>query len=609
MTSPGGDLTAEQRRIVDLPVQAQTLVTAAAGTGKTHVLAGRLMELVRRDGLSPGDEVLVLSFSRAAVAELRSRVGRLGGEAKYVGSATFDSFATRLLAGADPADGWQELDYEGRVRAATDLLTHGPAPDELKLLRHVLIDEFQDLTATRAELVKVLLRTIESGFTIFGDPAQAIYGHQVSRSGESAMSNAALNGWLRENFSQSLTECRLTQEHRALTAQTRSVSVIGARLRESSVDNIAVAHDIRTALLELPTVSLKTARRMLLRQAPTQSALLCRTNGEALKVSQTLFDLDVPHRYQRRGEDKAAAAWLGAVVSGIDEHRAGQRTIMERLALIAEADSSQAELLFGLLRRLDPARGHQVDLRRIADRVRCGDLPEELNQVVDSPIVVSTIHRAKGLEFDRVLLCQPRVMEVNDQSEENRILYVGLSRARREIFHMERPDTSGLSVDPATGRWVRRGFGPNHWKVFDFEVLGRDTDSLNPAGALFLEADVVWTQEYLRTAVTPGDPVKVELLHESRDGVPVAYYAVRHEGTLVGLTSDEFARTLHRALGSRGHVRWPTSIDGLHVEFVDTVAGHASVGRAHGLGGNGLWMRVRVFGLGALQFRASEESG
>ena len=39
--------------------------------------------------------------------------------------------------------------------------------------------------------------------------------------------------------------------------------------------------------------------------------LLTRTNGEALVLSRALFDAGVPHRYQRRGQEKAAPAWLG----------------------------------------------------------------------------------------------------------------------------------------------------------------------------------------------------------------------------------------------------------------------------------------------------------
>ena len=84
------------------------LSAAAAGTGKTHTLAGRLTRLIERDGLGAGDDVLVLSFSRAAVAELRRRISGLAGDARYVGVATFDSFATRLLAAAEPDGSWSD---------------------------------------------------------------------------------------------------------------------------------------------------------------------------------------------------------------------------------------------------------------------------------------------------------------------------------------------------------------------------------------------------------------------------------------------------------------------------------------------------------------------
>jgi hypothetical protein len=279
-----------------------------------------------------------------------------------------------------------------------------------------------------------------------------------------------------------------------------------------------------------------------------------------------------------------------------------------RLERTAETISVSPDMLYGLLRALGPGHGREIDLRRIADRVREGDLPEALNEVAPSPVVVSTIHRAKGLEFDRVLLTGPQDRNASAPGEENRILYVALSRARREIFHVDQPDTAGLSRNPATRRWARHGFGTAKWKVREFEVTGPDTHSLHPAGAWLLQADVGDTQDYLRTAVRPGDPVVLELLGQRPGGDPAAHYAIHHDGQAVGVTSDEFGRVLGRALGVRRRATWPQRIGGLHVELVDTVAGHASVGQAHGLGGCGLWLRIRVFGLGVLRFGAGEDS-
>jgi AAA domain/UvrD-like helicase C-terminal domain len=599
---PAGDFTAEQMEIINLPVDAHALVSAAAGTGKTHTLAGRLTRLVEGEGLSAGDDVLVLSFSRAAVAELRRRITSLAGDARYVGATTFDSFATRILAEAEPAGLLSRMDYESRIRAAVDLLSGPGIPDEVKLVRHVLVDEIQDLVGSRAQLVTALLERADAGFTLFGDPAQAIYGHQED--GTSAKID--LHAWVRDRFAGDPVTLHLTHDHRACTPQARMVAAVGAQLRRPGTDHTAVAHGLRTIFLGLPTVGLTAARRMLVRRNEETNALLTRTNGEALVLSRALFDAGIPHRHQRPGEDKAAPAWIGELTAGLSDTHATRAMLDTRLERAAAAMSVHPGTLYGFLRSLGPGHGRAVDLRRITDRIREGDLPEELNAVVPSPVVVSTIHRAKGLEFDRVLLTDPRDNDASDPGEENRVLYVALSRARREIFHVNQPDTRGLSRDPATRRWVRHGFGRLRWKIREIEVTGRDTHSLHPAGTWLLRTDVRDTQDYLATRVGPGDPVTLELLHQRPGEDPVAHYAVYHDGHGVGLTSENFGRLLGRALGARSRAHWPQRIEGLHVELVDTVAGDASAGQAHGLGSCGLWLRVRVFGLGVLRFDNTE---
>ena len=56
-------------------------------------------------------------------------------------------------------------------------------------MRHVLVDEIQDLVGPRAQLVMALLRLADAGFTLFGDPAQAIYGHQAAQQGAAPASS------------------------------------------------------------------------------------------------------------------------------------------------------------------------------------------------------------------------------------------------------------------------------------------------------------------------------------------------------------------------------------------------------------------------------------
>ena len=599
------DFSDEQRSIVELPAWTRTLVNAAAGTGKTHTLVGRMTELVERHDLSAGDDLLVLSFSRAAVAELRRRVGVLGGDTRYVGAATFDSFATRMLAAIAPDDMALRGDYDSRIRAAVRLLRQGERWDELALVRHILIDEIQDLVGPRAELVIALLTSVDCGFTLFGDPAQAIYGHQAR--GAQERSNVDLYAWIFGHFRQSLQILSLTVNHRAETPETKGSAAIGERLRADSPDQRAIAGQIRTALLELPVANPTTARRILAKPDGTTSAVLTRTNGEALALSRKLFEAAIRHRLQRRGEDKAVAGWVGEAVSGLDT-RTTMRAVAESLQRIAARGDTAPETLQRLLRHLDPRHSDEIDLRRVADHVRLGDIPEELNEVVAASVVVSTIHRAKGLEFDRVLMRDPwQIGDDADPGEENRIAYVGLSRARRETWYLDVPATKNLTVDRSTRRWVRRGFGADKWKVCEIEVLGTDVHAMHPAGAWLVDADVLDTQSYIRSDVNPGDPVDLFLCHDRGD-VPTAHYSILHRGRPVGVTNEGFGEVVRRVLGISSVRRWPTQINRLRVELVDTVAGHESVGRQYGTGAHGMWARVRVCGLGELSFATSREA-
>lgn len=93
-------LDESQRAVASLPADARTIVIAGAGQGKTELVAARLDFLVADEGLSPFDEVLVLSFSRAAVQAVRQRLQDTH-SASQVSVRTIDSFATHLLFEAE----------------------------------------------------------------------------------------------------------------------------------------------------------------------------------------------------------------------------------------------------------------------------------------------------------------------------------------------------------------------------------------------------------------------------------------------------------------------------------------------------------------------------
>ena len=68
--------TDEQQKVIDLR-ERNILVSAAAGSGKTAVLVERILQLIS-EGEHPlnVDELLVVTFTRAAAAQMKDRLIR-----------------------------------------------------------------------------------------------------------------------------------------------------------------------------------------------------------------------------------------------------------------------------------------------------------------------------------------------------------------------------------------------------------------------------------------------------------------------------------------------------------------------------------------------------
>jgi DNA helicase II / ATP-dependent DNA helicase PcrA len=115
----------EQLEIITAPVDEPLLVVAGAGSGKTELMALRVMWLIANAYVRP-DQVLGLTFTRKAAGELSHRIrlylGRakqlLGHDAQLAGEptvATYHSFAARVVREHGMRSG-----YEPTVRLLTE---------------------------------------------------------------------------------------------------------------------------------------------------------------------------------------------------------------------------------------------------------------------------------------------------------------------------------------------------------------------------------------------------------------------------------------------------------------------------------------------------------
>jgi superfamily I DNA/RNA helicase len=601
------ELTAKQHAIINLPLETKCLITGGAGTGKTLVLIHRLAKLVNTDNLGPGSEILVLSFSRNAVTEIRRRLQAFGGAVAYVRVRTFDSFATRLLNLFVPSEHWIDKDYDQRIRLATTLCRRPEPKVELTRYRHVVVDELQDLVGDRADLVRAVLESTVCGFTTLGDPAQGIYNFQLEGVGRRIGSAE----WLRKRFGSQLNERSLNDNFRAKSTTAKAALWAGDELNSATPDYQSIRNRLDETVRNLKSLGDVPAAALSVDLRSTTNAILCRTNGQALTISGELNSLGIKHVLQTGATDRIIARWVSILLRSVETSRIGKARLL-RIAQETTGESVPEPMeCWKILKRSERGSGIDLDLDTLANRIRCGDMPDDLTQVPIANLIVSTIHKSKGLEFDCVLLVEPDAGPVEGTGdedfsetlpEETRLLYVALTRTRNGLFHVNRPETRRLRKHASTKRWVLKGF--KYWQTRAVEVRGEDVHYLDPAGTFVISHEPVKLQEYIRAAVNPGDPVTLNRKFHHVEGQRRTFYVVEHDGRSVGITSDRFAAELFGILNINAgwEVMWPAQITKLRVQAIDSVAGVRSESLVPGFSNGNVWLRVRVVGLGDLVF-------
>jgi hypothetical protein len=342
---------------------------------------------------------------------------------------------------------------------------------------HVVIDEVQDLVGVRRELVEALLDRFadQCGFTVVGDAAQAIYGFQVTDAVERAGETNRFFDWLRSSFGDDLVEIQLTANFRAQTPEARRALPYGARLKALPVDRAeadaaaTVIHNELRSLLE-GTVDFGTFDDSFVRDSllayDGSTAILCRDNGQALLLSEDLDRNGIDHSIQRSARERLAPAWLAELLNATSAATITEDWFVDLMTTLTLPDGLDPLRAWRGLRRVAGVRG-QLDLSALHSAIADGRLPDELTGQVPHRLTVSTIHRAKGLEFDRVLILSPRARVDGDRDHdlpaEARLLYVALTRARHDVYRIMRERdwrVRKLSHGyPALDRWYRGGRG------------------------------------------------------------------------------------------------------------------------------------------------------
>jgi hypothetical protein len=633
VTDPYGDsppLTDEQRAVVDLPWDTRLLVTAGAGSGKTHTVVRRLDALVGHedpDEALEAGEILVLSFSRAAVREVRDRIARHGDRARRVRVQTFDSWAFQLLVSAFPDEEWAARGFDERIRAATDAVMKGAVEaGELGAPSHVVIDEAQDLVGDRRDLVETLLDHFQRscGFTVVGDSAQGIYGFQIEDPTERAGETDRFFTWLRTSYDD-LVELHLTENFRARSAEARTALPLGPRLQnlgaasDGGTAAAAALHtELRDRLLDLPGLGDLADEFTLqtLKAYPDTCAILTRDNRQALAVSELLHEHGVDHALKRSLRDRPVPYWVAELLRRAESSTLTEARFLELLGGVPLPAGVDPQRCWRSLRAVTRRTGRGlVDVAAVGRLVAEGRFPDELADPETARLIVSTVHRAKGLEFDRVIvLAPPSAAELRQQFKteldlpsEARALYVALTRARQDLYFTDRPELP-IIRRVAGGENGRRYIGGR--KPYSrYGIIGEPGDVCadNPPGH---GTDAVATQTYLLHHVAPGHEVVLSRRHDLPLGEwESPPYALLHNGREIGEVSKRFRQELFQVqkVNRTWTPWWPDEIHGLRVDTLESVAGSPAAGANTGLGDRGVWIAPRITGIGRYRRSNDEE--
>lgn len=423
-----GELSPTQLKIIN-DNEPKIVVAAGPGSGKTRVLVHKLASLLLMEDVKH-EQLLMVTFSRAAATEFKKRLLKLiGNAANYIEIKTFHSYCFDLLGKVG------SLEKSDVILKKTIEKIKYKEVEASRITKTVLvIDEAQDMDEDEYNLINALMEQNEEMRVIaVGDDDQNIYefrGASAKYLEQFIQVNKAVKHELVENYRSKSNLVEFTNQfvkrirHRLkdtpiIPKQTENGKIKLVRYQSGNLITPFVHDILRTGL-------------------SGTTCVLTKTNEEALQITGLLLKHDMQAKLIQTND--------GFSLYNLSEVRffLSQLNLADDVFIISDDawenakrelinkfhNSTKLEVCNNIIRDFEttnPKKKYKSDLEVFIRESKLEDFFNENGETV----FVSTIHKAKGKEFDNVFLMLENLNPATDEAR--RQLYVAMTRAKQNL--------------------------------------------------------------------------------------------------------------------------------------------------------------------------------
>lgn len=423
-----GQLSTRQKEIIEDHESRCIVVAAGPGSGKTRVLVHKLASLLLLEDVKH-EQLLMLTFSRAAATEFKSRLLQLiGNAAHFVEIKTFHSYCFDLLGRIGNLD-----DVSGVVAKAAEMINNGEVEQNHIGKTVLVIDEAQDMGSDDYALVSALMSANEDMRVIaVGDDDQNIYEFRGSDSKYMYELSKEAGGRFIE-----MTE-NYRSSRRVVGAANDFVKSIRRRLKSAPIVSMSDEEGEVKITRHISKHMYLPVADDVMRRGNGTTCILTQTNEEAVvmlallngrgvkaKLIQSLDGLRFCNLMEMRYFMKCVNS---RKVSPLIAEEAWEEAKLKTFGKYATSKSLQYVRRCVEMFELTNRAKYYTDLREFVFESTI----EDFCDVSDAEVVVSTVHKSKGREFDNVYML---ISDKYDHTDDLlRRYYVGITRAKHNLY-------------------------------------------------------------------------------------------------------------------------------------------------------------------------------